>query len=161
MRRITAALGCMTMLAAASTDARAQARRADPVLRPEFRLDYLASPDAVHAGAGAAVRMGTYLRLALVAGGGPHLDDLPDRIGWRADLVARFHLDPFRERTWGPYAAAGLGVRGAGAEVQEALLVSLGLEGPFIAGWAPAVEIGLGGGARLGIIARRSSQRYR
>lgn len=162
MRGITIALACMTAFAAASTEAGAQAQqRADPGVRPELRLDYLASPDAVHAGAGAAVRMGTYLRLAMLAAGGPHLGDLPDRFGWRADLVARFQLDPFRERTWGPYAAAGLGVRGAGAQVQEALLVSIGLEGPYVGGWTPAVEIGLGGGARLGLVARRSSQRYR
>jgi hypothetical protein len=39
------------------------------------------------------------------------------------------------------------------------LLVFLGLEGPLPngpePGWVPAVELGLGGGARIGLILRR------
>ena len=151
----------LVFVVAARTDAQAVRRAADSRIRPEIRLDYLASPDGVQAGAGIAVRMSTYVRLAVTGGLGPNLEDDVERLGWRADLLGRFHLDPFRERRWAPYAAAGVSVRGAGSEAEEYLVALFGLEGPLAGGWSPAIEVGVGGGARAGLVLRRGGMRYR
>lgn len=161
--RVSLCAALMHALLAAAGEAGAQVprRRAEPAIRPELRLDYLSSPDAIQAGAGAAMRFGTYLRVAGIVGAGPHFSDAGDRFGWRAELVGRFQLDPFRERRWAPYASAGVSVRGAGSDAQEYLLVLIGVEGPLARGWSPALEAGLGGGARVGLVLRRSGPRYR
>ena len=88
----------------------------------------------------------------------------------RADLMARFLLDPFREARWGPYAGAGLSVRaeeerhvGDGDVAKERvrsrgfLLLALGVEGPELGnGVMPALELGFGGGTRLGLVLRQA-----
>jgi hypothetical protein len=80
----------------------------------------------------------------------------------RADFISRFSLDPFRQSRWAPYGGAGLSGRfrsTADGGSKAYLLVFLGLEGPLpygqVSGWVPAVELGLGGGARIGLILRR------
>ncbi len=130
-------------------------------IRPELRIDYLASPDAIQLGGGAVARVGNYVRLGAIGGVGPHLDDDVDRLGWRVDLIGRFLVDPFRERRWAPYASAGVSVRGAGSETEEYLMILFGLEGPLSRGWSPAVEVGVGGGFRAGLVMRRGGVRYR
>ncbi len=147
-----------------SVDAAAQTaprRQVESRVRPELRVDYLGSPDGIQLGAGAVARVSNYIRLGALAGAGPHFDDGIDRFGWRADLIGRFQVDPFRERRWAPYATAGLSVRGAGGEMEEYLLVLLGLGGPLARGWSPAIEVGLGGGFRAGLVMRRGGGRYR
>ena len=136
-------------------------RRADSRVRPELRLDYLAAPDGIQLGAGAALRVSTYVRLGAVGAIGPHLIDAVDQLGWRADAFGRFQLDPFRERRWGPYATAGVSVRGYGSETEEYLMAIFGLEGPLVRGWSPALEVGFGGGFRAGLVMRRGGARYR
>ena len=117
-----------------------------------------ARSSAVEAGYGVSIPAGIYVRTGLVAGAG---------VGWhgiesRADLISRFSLDPFRQSRWAPYGGAGLSGRFrslADGGAKAYLLVFLGLEGPLpngqISGWVPAVELGLGGGARVGLILRR------
>lgn len=121
----------------------------------ELRVDGLAggrdSPAAVHAGLGAARRMSTYARLALVAGFGPSEDGASGRV----ETAARFHLDPFRQRRWGAYGGAGAGVFW-GDSSEPYLLIFLGVEGPRRGSWAPAVEVGLSRGVRLGVALRRA-----
>ena len=95
--------------------------------------------------------MGTYARLALIAGAGPSEDGLSAR----AEAAARFHLDPFRQRRWGAYGGAGAGVLWADS-TEPFLLILLGVEGPRRGGWAPAVELGLSRGVRLGVALRRT-----
>lgn len=156
-----AALGCALLGSTVTADAQASNRRRGPAIRPELRADYLSSPDAIQLGAGAAMRFSTYLRVAAVVGAGTHFDDDIERFAWRADLVGRFQLDPFHERRWAPYAAAGVSVRGASSEAEEYLLLLFGVEGPLARGWVPALEAGLGGGARVGFVLRRGGPRYR
>lgn len=158
---LAGALAFALLVAASEVGAQVPRRRAEPAVRPELRLDYLSSPDAVQAGAGLAMRFGTYLRLAGVVGAGPHFSDAGERLGWRAELTGRFQLDPFRERRWAPYASAGVSVRGAGSDAEEYLLLLIGVEGPLARGWSPAFEAGLGGGARIGLVLRRGGPRYR
>lgn len=121
----------------------------------ELRVDALAggreAPAAVHAGMGVARRMSTYARLALIAGTGPSEDGLSGR----AEAAARFHLDPFRQRRWGAYGGAGAGVFW-GDSTEPFLLILFGVEGPQRGGWAPAVEVGLSRGVRLGLALRRT-----
>lgn len=130
---------------------------AQPSLRiqHEVRLDVITSPAAVHAGVGATVPLGTYVRAGLIGGLGAGSGALDAR----TDLIGRFHLDPFRERRWAPYAGGGVSVRYSGEDDEATrgyLLVFIGMEGPVSRrGWSPAIEAGLGGGARIGVALRR------
>jgi len=120
----------------------------------ELRLDAFAggreAPTAAHAGVGVARRIGTYAQLALIAGAGPSEDGLSGRV----ETAARFHLDPFRQHRWGPYAGAGAGVFW-GESSEPFLLILLGVEGRQRRGWAPALEVGLSRGVRVGVALRR------
>lgn len=111
---------------------------------------------------GAAVRVGTYARVAAWAGGGPSLGE-PDRVVGRVEGGVRFLLDPFRERRIGPYAMAGIGIRGVDRWRERGgyLVLLVGAEGARRKGWAPSVELGLGDGARIALVVRRAETRYR
>ncbi|HMI45929.1 MAG TPA: hypothetical protein VK491_07170 [Gemmatimonadaceae bacterium] len=125
----------------------------------EGRIDAIfARSGAVEAAYGFTVPAGIYVRTGLVAGIGA------GRYGveGRTDAIARFSMDPFRQSRWAPYAGAGLSgryrsERDGGSRAY--LLVYLGVEGPLalgaLEGWVPAFELGLGGGARVGVILRK------
>jgi len=125
----------------------------------ELRLDAIfARSGGVEAGYGFTVPAGIYVRSGLVAGIGAGRHGAEGR----TDLITRFSMDPFRQSRWAAYAGAGLSgryrsERDGGSHAY--LLVFLGLEGPLApgtrAGWVPAFEVGLGGGARVGVILRR------
>jgi hypothetical protein len=130
-----------------------------PRPRAEARVDYLGpSPDAVHAGVGVNLPVGTYLRMNVVGAGGASWDEARTGLSLRADVVGRFIFDPFRERRWGLSAGGGLSVRydpGNGDRRWRPLLaVVVDLEGPRNGSAAPALQVGLGGGARVGLIIR-------
>jgi hypothetical protein len=128
-------------------------------LQFEGRIDGLfARSSGVEAGLGVSVPAGLYMRTGLVAGLGIGRNGAEGR----TDLAARFSLDPFRQTRWAPYAGAGVSGRYRVEEdggTHAYLLVFLGLEGPLAvgrtSGWIPAFELGLGGGARVGVILRR------
>lgn len=125
----------------------------------EARIDGIFSGDdaAVHAGYGMSVPLGLYVRGGVVLGAGPGRHGLEGR----SDLIGRFSFDPFRQSRWAPYAGGGLSARynsTADGGGKGYLLYFLGIEGPLsgrTVGWVPALEVGLGGGARLGVIVRR------
>ena len=125
----------------------------------EVRVDGIfARSSAVEAGYGVSVPMGIYMRTGLEAGVGAGRHGIESR----ADFVSRFSLDPFRQSRWSPYAGGGLSGRfrpAADGGANAYLLVFLGVEGPLpegkMSGWVPAVEVGLGGGARVGLVLRR------
>ena len=128
-------------------------------IQSEGRLDAIFARSAgVEAAYGFTVPVGIYVRSGLVAGIGAGRHGAEGR----TDFVSRFSFDPFRQTRWAPYAGAGLSGRyrsemDGGARAY--LLVFLGIEGPLplgeLSGWVPAVEVGLGGGARVGLILRR------
>jgi hypothetical protein len=128
-------------------------------LQAEGRLDGLfARTTGVEAGVGLSVPIGLYVRTGLVGalGAGSH------GVEGRTDLITRFSLDPFRQSRWAPYAGGGISGRFRSEEdggSHAYLLIYLGLEGALpigrTSGWVPAFEVGLGGGARVGIILRR------
>ena len=125
----------------------------------EGRLDAIFSRSAgVEAAYGLSVPVGIYVRSGIVAGIGAGRHGAEGR----TDFIARFSFDPFRQTRWAPYAGAGLSGRYRstldGGD-RAYLMVFLGIEGPLplgeLSGWVPAVEVGLGGGARVGLILRR------
>jgi hypothetical protein len=128
-------------------------------IQNEIRLDAIfAHSGAVEAAYGFTVPMGIYVRSGVVAGIGAGRHGVEGR----SDLISRFSFDPFRQSRWAPYAGAGLSGRYRSKLDEGArayILMFLGLEGPLPlgerAGWVPAVEVGLGGGARVGLILRR------
>jgi hypothetical protein len=128
-------------------------------IQSEVRVDGIfARSSGVEAGYGISIPAGIYVRTGLAGGVGAGRHGVESR----ADFISRFSLDPFRQSRWAPYAGAGLSGRfraSADGGARAYLLVLLGVEGPLpdrqLAGWVPAVELGLGGGARVGLILRR------
>jgi hypothetical protein len=125
----------------------------------EGRLDGIfARTPGVEAGLGLTVPNGIYVRSGLVAGVGVGRHGVEGR----TDFVSRFSLDPFRQSRWAPYAGGGVSGRYR-SELDGGsrgyLMIFLGVEGPLplgrTEGWVPAVEVGLGGGARVAVIFRR------
>lgn len=153
------ALLALTIVAAAVIPATSLAQISNQPLQSEARVDGIfARTGAVEAACGLSVPAGIYVRMGLVAGAGFGRHG----IDARTDFVSRFSLDPFRQSRWAPYGGAGLSGRyraAADGGSKAYLLVVLGVEGPLPAGkpsgWVPAFEIGLGGGARVGIVLRR------
>jgi hypothetical protein len=128
-------------------------------LQLEGRLDaIIAHNTGFEAGLGLSVPAGLYVRSGLVAGIGAGRHGVEGR----TDLIARFSLDPFRQSRWAPYGGVGISGRyrsSLDGGSRAYLLVFLGVEGPLAAGQrsgiVPAFEVGLGGGARIGVILRR------
>ena len=126
---------------------------------PLARFDVIiANESAAHAGAGVAFRTGTYLRSGIEAALGASREGMSGRV----DLVNRFHLDPFRESTWAPYAGGGLTARfDDDSKSRLYLLVLFGVDGPAKRGLSTSFEAGFGGGGRIGVVIRRASAERR
>lgn len=171
-----AALAVAGALAAAPLHAGLHAQRR-PVSRApglEGRVDLLAArATTVHAGAGVLWPVGRYVRAGLVAGGGvtrrerageAGLEPVDESVGSaRAEVVARFVVDPLADPfrpgptrpRWLLYGGAGGGVLVTrGDRPQTRVFVALGVAGPDQGGWRPALELGLGGGVRVGLALR-------
>jgi hypothetical protein len=128
-------------------------------LQTEARLDgIIAHTTGVEAGLGLTIPAGIYVRSGLVAGVGAGRHGVEGR----TDLISRFSLDPFRQSRWAPYGGAGVSGRyrsklDGGSRAY--LLIFFGVEGPLpfgrTSGVVPAFELGLGGGARVGVVLRR------
>lgn len=131
---------------------------------PEFRADViLGDRAAAHVGAGVQVPLGTYVRLGLIGAVGRRLDGGATRppgrsaASGRADILARFLLDPSRQTAYGLSLGGGLGLRAeSGDRVRPVLLVVVDVEGRRSGrGLVPAFQAGLGDGVRLGLVLRR------
>lgn len=140
------------------------AQQLGPTLQPELRADVIAPhPLSGELALGVVVPTGEYLRLGgdlgVGAAGG---DGRGTRLVGRADLYSRFHLDPYAESRWGPYLIGGGSYRiDARRSGRLFLLVGLGVEGPRSNGLVSAIELGLGGGVRLGVAVRRARKEAR
>jgi hypothetical protein len=138
---------------AARTDGRHE------TVMPEVRLDAFAGRTAgAQLGAGVALDAGFYTRLALLVAGGVERRPGGALVGAeRAEAVLRFHTDPLRKSSPGVYLGGGLGARRVGSGPTRAVLLAVvGLEGPYQRHVAPAIELGVGGGARVGVAIRRA-----
>ncbi len=157
-----AALLAVPVLAPGPAGAQAARRALGAGVVPEGRLEVAAGREpASLAGVGAFVDAGPYARVGLVAAGGVVWADAAGgraaRAAGEASLVARFLLDPLRQAPRGVYAGGGVGVRAAAGRGRPFLLGALGVEGRRArAGVAPALEIGVGGGARVSVVLRRA-----
>lgn len=149
-------MAVLGICAAMSVAARAEGQQA-PAAQLEARVDaFTGDPWTVHAGAGITAPLGTYVRFGVVGGVGAGGEGLSGR----ADLIARFTLDPFRERRWAPYAVGGISAR-FDDRSRQFLLLMAGVEGPVRGGLAPAVEFGFGGSFRFGVALRQGVPRRR
>lgn len=159
--------GCLCFaiaVAVAGHPGRATAQRLAVRAVPELRADViLGDRAAVHLGAGIQIPLGIYVRLGLTGAAGRRIGGSAPRppgrssASGRADVLARFLLDPFRQTAYGLSLGGGLGVRAeAGERIRPALLVAVDLEGRrSTRGLVPAFQAGLGDGVRLGVLLRR------
>ena len=129
-----------------------------PRVLTELRLDAIeGARDRLHVGLGGIVPLGTYARAALIVGGGAARADGETRGSARAEALVRFLLDPLRERRWGVYGGAGVSAGWIdGDGWRTPLVVAIGIEGRARGGHAFAAELGLGDGARVGVVVRRT-----
>jgi hypothetical protein len=100
------------------------------------------------------------VRLGASLGAGARFPDDAQSVGEvRADATVRFLLDPFAERRRGLYGGVGLSASHLGGGIgarPPVLLLLAGIEGPPRNGRAWALELGLGGGLRVGLVRRRA-----
>jgi hypothetical protein len=166
MRASSAALAAMTMLVVPCV---ARTQEQAPI-RPEVRVDATsANVQRLELGAGAAIPMGNYVRIALLAGGGLARDDRVgsraggDRVAAaRADVVARFQIDPFHQSRRALYGGGGVSyLTSEGERGRIYITLVAGLELRDRGHIAPAIELALGGGVRLGVALRRATPRWR
>jgi hypothetical protein len=147
-------------LSSVTREVRAQQRSQQPAQRfqSEVRADYIGSrAEAAHLGFGLNVPATTYVRLGIVAALGSAWSGGNATVAGRVDGLVRFVVDPLRESRWAPYAAGGIGGIYDGSEKWRAVLVgALGAEGPVTGHVVPAIEVGFGGGFRVGVALRRA-----
>jgi hypothetical protein len=161
-------LALLLSLAALAPVPRAGAQQSAHASFPPFelRIDALdvrsLQSGTLQAGAGMNVPLGYYVRLEIDGAGGITRRDSIDRNSARVDVLTRFLLDPFAEASWGLSIGGGISAAfSEGARPHEYLVVVADLEAPRIGGFVPALQIGLGGGVRVGVVARayRSGRR--
>lgn len=146
------ALGAALLVAAAPAGAQYRAAR-----RQELRVDAFASRDpAAQLGIGIVHPTSTYMRVALIAAGGVASHNGTTGGSARGEVVMRFVLDPYAESRWGFYGIGGLALRyDAFERWRPDAVIGFGVEGPFRTPVAPAFELSLGGGVRVGFVLRR------
>ncbi len=130
----------------------------------EARLEVIAGRTTEwHASAGANASLGLYTRLAFLAGAGVRRVAGDWHRSAHVDAVARFQLDPLLQFKYGAYVGGGATVLADdGAPTRAWTLVVLGVEGaPTRGRWIAGFELGLGGGARLGVTLRRARKQAR
>ncbi len=156
LRRAAAAL--LLFLSATGTVSAQLAPTSGIDFQPEFRADLLVrGATALELGAGLIASAGYYARIAVDAAAGTEWHNGRAGSSARVDATTRFLLDPFGELPWGAYGGGGVSLRWSEREqAQGYLLLVAGVEGPARGGWRPAVELGLGGGVRLGVVLRRA-----
>jgi len=120
---------------------------------PSLRLDVLGgNPTALQAGAGIAFPASNYFSFGADVGAGISSTGFSGRV----DGFGQFSLDPYHQLEWEPYIGGGVTVRGdgGGPGTRTYLLGFIGANGPSTGAIAPGVELGFGGGVRLGVTMR-------
>ena len=149
---------------AAPRIARAQAAP-DESVKPELRIDAIVAEKrtSLHAGGGLQIPVGYYARIGIIGAAGADVVSGGSEANGRLDVIGRFLFDPFRQNKWGLSAGAGVSLRVHQRDrVRPCLLTVIDLEGPrSTGGIAPAFQLGLGGGVRLGAAMRWASRRAR
>lgn len=159
MTRIAAWLAVLMALARWSG---AQLRTPSPF--PEYRADAIVgSRTATQAGVGLVVPVGIYVRLGLDAAGGATWGHGAVDPSGRIDAIGRFLFDPFREVPVGVSVGGGLSLPYVAHDprLRPFLTAVLDVEGRMRGKVTPALELGVGGGARVGLVLRASPVRWR
>ncbi|MEP7343911.1 MAG: hypothetical protein ABI877_01530 [Gemmatimonadaceae bacterium] len=145
------ALGAALLAISAPTHAQRSAK-----VRPELRVDAIAArATSLQGGVGLAQPFGTYTRILGVVAAGVTTHHGRSVSAGRADLAVRFVLDPFGESRWSLYGTGGISVMYDELdEWRPVVFAALGAEGPRRGTVAPAFELGLGGGVRVGFALR-------
>jgi hypothetical protein len=144
----------------ASAPALAQA----PPMSAEFSLTTLsASHAALEGGAAVVIPSGIYARTSVTAASGLTWNNGTTASASRFEAMSRFLLDPFREAQYGLSLGGGLGVTNTsgGTRWRPYLAFVMDLELQQAGGWTPAIQAGLGAGARLAVVLRSGSGRWR
>jgi hypothetical protein len=151
------------VLAIVSASAGAAQAAPERAFQNEWRADlFFASNTTVQAGGGGAWTLDRNVRLVALGGVGSTFTGGAGQFSARADLLARYVLDPDRQDKWALYGEGGLGLRYEAAPSWRGVLVALvGLEGPKWGSWMPFVEAGYGGGFQIGFGLRRAKLRGR
>ena len=158
--RIGALATCMACLAVNA--ARAQSLTSPPGYM-EYRADaVIARAATAQAGLGAVIPVGVYVRVSLDGAAGASWRNASLHPSGRVDAVGRFLLDPFRESPVALSLGGGVSVPYVdGQRTRPYLTLVADLEGRKRGAITPAIQIGLGGGARLGVVLRTSVPRWR
>ena len=144
---LAAAIALSTQVAAA------QSQEVQVTFIPEARVDLIAGKNtALQAGLGGTVPVTNYVGVGGTIGAGVSKTGF----SMRGDLYGRFSLDPYRQYYWEPYIGGGITNRydSGGPGTRTYLLGVIGFNGPNAGGIAPGVELGVGGGVRLGVTLR-------
>lgn len=135
----------------------AQAQPAAASLIPVARLDVIGgNPSALQAGLGLVFPLTSELTIGGTAGAGISSTGFSGR----GDLFGQFSLDPYHQNTWEPYVGGGVTARfDSGSRGERTYLLGfVGANWPRTGSLAPGVELGFGGGVRLGITLRWASR---
>lgn len=161
--RICVAAGLAALTLAPLHRGAAQSAIARPAPYLEYRADVITGDGATaHGGAGLTVPIGYYVRLGFIGAAGATWRAEVVHPSARTDVIARFSLDPFREVPVGLSLGGGLSVPyEEGRRVRPYLTAVIDIEGRRRGAFTPAVQIGLGGGARVGLVLRHSASRWR
>jgi hypothetical protein len=131
---------------------------------PELRVDAITGKGTTaQAGAGIVVPLGLYVRLALDGAAGATWRDGSSRASGRVDAITRFTLDPFRESPVALSLGGGITLPyvDGDAHLRPLLAAVVDLEGRRRGRFTPALQVGLGGGVRIGLVLRASPRNAR
>ena len=150
-------MAALALIPSLTTVARAQGTL-DAGVQPELRIDAIRASNStlLEGGGGIEIPAGYYARVGVIGALGTPVTSGGRSVAGRVDVIARFLFDPFRERSWGLSAGAGISLRAAnGDRVRPYLATVLDVEGKRSAGGiSPALQVGLGGGVRVGAVLR-------
>jgi hypothetical protein len=155
--RRSALLGIVLLAGAAGAQ---QSPRAYGELRVE---GIFGTKTAGEVGGGIVLPLGPYVRTGITAQGGLESGSASAKFSGRLDLMTRYLLDPYRENQWGFSIGGGVTVPYAEhpRDVRPRLTVVMDLEGRRRGRFSPAIQAGLGGGARVAVVLRTSTGRWR
>jgi hypothetical protein len=134
-----------------------------PGVNVEIRTDaFFARSQLLQVGGSVIVPAGVYARNSLTAAVGRSSGS--DAVVPRLEITSRFLLDPLRESHYGLSIGGGVGAvhhDSSGPYARPYLVFLMDIELRKTAGWLPAVQVGLGDGARIGVSFRSASARWR
>src|SRR5262249_33482602 len=131
----------------------------------ELRAEGIFSSHAATAlaGGGIVVPAGNYVRIGATATAGAEMRSAESQLAGRVEVTARFLLDPLREMPWGlslgggwaaPYARDTRGIH-------PVMTAVIDIEGRRGGRFTPALQVGVGGGARVALVFRTSQRAWR